>query len=109
MFVDLPKIIDFENVKTTMTFLTNVFVLFFTENCQLELFDKITRTEQFFDALLFFTQGACVAIIPCRKGPQHYLVDSHARDTEGKPVANVSRIIIKFENILELISYVRDI
>ena len=63
--VDLPRIVDIENVKVTVTFLANVFG-FLTENCQLELFDKITRTEQSFDGLLFFTQDVCVAIIPCK-------------------------------------------
>ena len=92
-----------------MTFLANVFG-FLTENCQLELFDKITRTEQSFDGLLFFAQGVCVAIIPCKVGggsqSQYYLVDSHSWDAEGKPNANDSGIIIKFEDILELISYI---
>ena len=39
--VDLPRIVDIENVKVTVTFLANVFC-FFTENCQLESFHKIT-------------------------------------------------------------------
>ena len=91
-----------------MTFLANVLV-FFSENCQLKLFDKITRTEQIFDDLLFFTQGVCVAIIPCKKGSQNYLVDSHARDTGRKLDANESGIKIKFEDILELISCIKDI
>ena len=42
---DLPRIVDITNVKVTVTFLENVFILF-TENCQLELFDRITLTEQ---------------------------------------------------------------
>ena len=37
-YVDLPRIVDIENVKFAVTFLENVFI-FFTENCQLELFD----------------------------------------------------------------------
>ena len=60
-----------------MTFLANFFA-FFTENCQPELFDKIIQIEQCFDSLLFFTQAVCVAIIPCKKGSQYSLVDSHA-------------------------------
>ena len=36
-------------------------------------------------------------------------MDSHARDTEGKPDANGSGIIIKFDGILGLISYITDI
>ena len=109
---DLPRIVDIENVKVMMTFLTKVFG-FLPENCQLELFDEITRTEQSFDRLLVFTQGVCVAIIPGKEGygsqSQYYLVDSHARDAEGKPNANGSGIIIKFEDVLELISYITDI
>ena len=107
-FVDLPRIVDIENLKVTVTFFENVFG-FFTENCQLELFDKIARTEQFFDVLLFFTEGVCVAIIPCKTGSQYYLVDSYARDTEGKLDANGSGIVAKFEGILELISDITDI
>ena len=95
-------------MKVTVTFLANGF-RFFIENCQFEVFGKITRTEQFFHGLLLFTQGVCVAIIPCKKRPQYYLEDSHARDTEAKPDANGSGIIIKFEDILELISYIIDI
>ena len=67
-FIDLPRIVDIENVKVIVIFLANVF--FFTEKCQLELFDKITRTEQFCDGLLFFTQGACFSIIQCKTGSQ---------------------------------------
>ena len=77
--------------------------------CQLELFDKITRTEQVFDGLLFVTQRVCVAIIPCKKESQYYLVDSYAQDTEEKPDANGAGIIIKFEDVFELISYITDI
>ena len=40
---------------------------------------------------------------------QYYPASSHARDTAGKPDANGSGIIIKFEDILELISYITDI
>ena len=80
--VDLPRIVDIENVKVTMTFLENVFGSF-TENCQLELFEKITRTEQFLHGLSFFTQSVCIAIIPCKNGSQYYLVDLHARVIEG--------------------------
>ena len=65
--------------------------------------------QNFFDGLLFFTQDGSVAIIPCKKESQYYLVDLHVRDTEGKPDANGSKIIIKFEDIPELISYVTDI
>ena len=61
--VDLPGIIDIENVNITVTFLENVFLFFFTENCQLELFDKITRTEQFFEIFLFFIKGFYVVMI----------------------------------------------
>ena len=53
VFFNLSGIVDIENVQVTVTFLANVFVFFFTKNCQLELFDKITQTEQFFDGLLF--------------------------------------------------------
>ena len=60
--------------------------------------------QNFFDGLSFFTQDVSVAIIPCKKESQYYLVD-----TEGKPDANGSKIIIKFEDIPELISYVTDI
>ena len=42
--IDLPRIVDIENVKVTVTSLANVFG-FLTENCQLERFDKITQTE----------------------------------------------------------------
>ena len=45
--VDLPRIVHIEHVKVTVAFLAKVFC-FFNENNQLELFDKITRTEQFF-------------------------------------------------------------
>ena len=65
--VDLLRIADIENVKLTVKFLANVFG-FCTESCQLELFDKITQRKQFFDGLLFFTQGVCVVIISCKKG-----------------------------------------
>ena len=106
--VDLPGIVNIENVKVTVTFLENVFGLF-TENCQLELFDKITRTNKLFNGLLFFKQDVCVAIISCKTGSQYYLVDSQARDTEGKLDANGSGVIIKFEGILEFISYITDI
>ena len=54
-------------MKVTVTFLANVFGSL-TENCRLELFDKITRMEQSCDGLLFFTQCVCVAIIPCKAG-----------------------------------------
>ena len=37
-----------------------------------------------------------------------YTVDPHAGDAEGKPNANDSGIIIKFEDVLELISYSTD-
>ena len=53
VFFNLSGIVDIENEKVTVTFLANGFVFFFTKNCQLELFDKITQTEQFFDGLLF--------------------------------------------------------
>ena len=53
--VHLPRIVDIENVKVTGTFLENVFG-FLTENCQLELFDKNTRTEQFFDGFYFLNK-----------------------------------------------------
>ena len=53
VFFNLSGIVDIENVQVTVTFLANVFFFFFTKNCQLELFDKITQTEQFFDGLLF--------------------------------------------------------
>ena len=73
-FIDLPRIVDIENVKVIVTFLANVFFFFFffffTEKCQLELFDKITRTEQFCDGLLFFAQGVCFSIIQCKTGSQ---------------------------------------
>ena len=65
--------------------------------------------QNFFDGLLFFTQDVSVAIIPFKKESQYHLVDLHVGDTEGKPDANGSRIIIKFEDIPELISYVTDI
>ena len=52
-YVDLPRLVDIENVKVNVTFLENVSGLF-TENCVLELFDKIIQTEQFFDGLLLF-------------------------------------------------------
>lgn len=54
-------------------------------------------------------QAVCVAILARKTGSQHYLVNLHARDTEGKPDANGSGFIIKFENIVELISYIADI
>ena len=92
----------------TMTFLT-IFFVFFTEICQLDLFHKINRREQFFYGSLVFTQGACVAITPYKKGSQYYLVHSRARDTEEKPDKNGSRIIIKFEDILEFISHITEI
>ena len=104
-YVSLSGIVDIENVKITVKFLSNIFG-FLIGNCQLELFDKTTRTDQVFDVLLFFTQGVYVSIIPCKKGSQYYLVDSYAQDTEGKPDANGSGIIIKFEDILELSSYI---
>ena len=85
-----------------------MFLLFFSENCQPELFDKIIQTEQCFDGLLLFTQAVCVAIIPCQEGSQYSLVDSHAWDSEGKPDVHASGIITKFEEILELISYITD-
>ena len=56
-YVDLPRIVNIGNVKVTVTYLANVFFFFFAENCQLELCDKITQTEQFFEGLLIFTQG----------------------------------------------------
>lgn len=56
-------------MKVTATFLGNFFG-FLTENCKLELFDTIIQTEQLFDALLFFTQGVCVAIILYKTGFQ---------------------------------------
>ena len=63
-----------------------------------KLFDKIIRTKQFFDGLLFFIQGVYVVIIPCKKGSQYYTVHLHARATEGKPDANGLGTIIKFEH-----------
>ena len=44
--INLPRIVIFENLKATVAFLENVFG-FSTEDCQLALFDKITRTEFF--------------------------------------------------------------
>ena len=102
-YVSLSGIVDIENVKITVKFLANIFG-FLTGNCQLELFDKTTRTDQVFDVLLFFTQGVYVSIIPCKKRSQYYLADSYAQDTERKPDANGSGIIIKFEDVLELSS-----
>ena len=106
--VDLPGIVDIEMWKLLWHF-WQMFLFFFSENFQLELFDKITWTEQIFDGLSFFTHGVYVAIIPCKKGSRNYLVDSYARDTEGKPDANGSGIIIKLEDILELIICIADI
>ena len=68
-----------------------------------------TQTKQFFDGSLFFTAGLSVTIIPCKTESQYYLVDSHAWDTEEKPDSNGSRILTKFKNILELISYITNI
>ena len=59
-----------------------------------------------FLTIYYFTQGIYIVIIPCKTGSQYYLEDSHARDTEGKSDAKGSGIIIKFDYILELISYI---
>ena len=61
--VDLPGIVDIENVKVTVTFLANMFG-FLTENCQLELFDKITQTKQSFDSLFSVPSFLSVDGIP---------------------------------------------
>ena len=110
--VDLIRIVDIENLKIKVIFLANMFG-FLTKNCQLELFNKITRTEQSFDGLLFFTQGVCVVIIPGNADggsqPQYYLADSPDQDAEGKPNAMGSGIIVKFQDVPKLINYITDI
>ena len=64
--VDLTRIVYIENGKVTVAVLANVFG-FFTENFQLEIFHKITQTEEIFDGLLFFTQGVCVVLGVCNR------------------------------------------
>ena len=70
---------------------------------------KLLEQTNFLMVYCFLHKVYVFAIILCKIGPQYYLVDSHARDTEGKPDANGSGIISKSENILELISYITDI
>ena len=97
-FVDLPRIVNIENVKVTVPFLTNAFV-FLLKIVSLSYLINYS-TEQFFNGLLFFSQYICVTIILCKKGSQYYLADSHAEDTEGKSYANGSRIIISLRTLL---------
>lgn len=79
-WVDLPRIVDIENLKATVT-VSATFVGFFTEIVSLFYLMKLLEQNNFLMVYYFFTQGVCVAIIPCKKGSQYYLVHSHAQNT----------------------------
>ena len=46
------------------------------------------------------TRGVCISIIPSRCG--YFLIDSHSRNSSGKPDPEGFAILLRFQNVVDL-------
>ena len=101
---DLPRSVNICNVLVRINFENNIFgFLNNNNNSKLELIRNLESTVTF-TGIIFLINGFSFSII--RASQFYYIVDSHSRDTLGRPSAFGFGVILKFENIVELVNYI---
>ena len=110
MIHDLPNM----DIRATVGFKEHFFGFIILNNEQAQNFTIANLTRNLisvtdFHSIMFLISGVSFSIFFARRGSFVYLVDSHSRDLQGKPVPDGKSVILKFPDLLNLCYYIIDI
>lgn len=103
---DLPRSLKICDVMVTVNFDINLFDFLSDSNSKLLLIRNLHST-LVFSGILFLINGFSFSIISVQNF--YYIVDSHSRNTLGQPSPFGVAVVLKFENIVEVVNYIFDI
>ena len=102
----MPRSIEVCDITVRINFDSDLFGFLPDNNTKLQLIRNILSTVVF-NGIIFLTNGFSLSIIADKQF--YYIVDSHSGDTLGRPSPYGTGVILRFENVVELVNYIFDI
>ena len=103
----LPRQIKIGNLNVEAQFLDNYFGFLGIGNYRNDLIRKLSLLVNSFTGIIFIISYVAFSIIPCNRNI--YIVDSHARDSQGRPSPFGTAVILKFDNFVDVADYIINI